>query len=121
MLNDENGHEGPGMVTPADSSDDTKAKAPIRRNPRAARLLRMLSSPVGGELSSVELRGSVGCSNVSALVGRVNKAHGHIIKTVERRMPDRDGRAIWLGFYVIDPGPCAELASAALAFHEVVS
>jgi hypothetical protein len=102
----------------AGGSGCAQAPAPIRRNPRVSRLLRALASPVGRELSTVELRGLVGCANVSALVGRVNRAHGAIIKTVERKLPDRDGRPIVLGFYVIEPGLPELMAGAALAFHE---
>jgi hypothetical protein len=122
MTNIEHGHQGPGMVAPVASADaakaPTKAKAPMRRNPRVSRLLGTLGTYPGREVSTVELRRVVGCANVSSLVGRVNKAHGHIIKTVERKVEDRDGRSIVLGFYVIEPGPCAALADAAMRFHE---
>jgi hypothetical protein len=121
MLDIENGHQGPGLVTSAASTVAAKAKAPMRRNPRVSRLLGALTTYPGREVSTVELRRVVGCANVSSLVGRVNKAHGHIITTVERKVEDRDGRAIWLGFYVIEPGPCAVQAIAALAFHEGLS
>jgi hypothetical protein len=125
MTNIEHGHQGPGMVAPVASADaakvPTKAKAPMRRNPRVSRLLRVLVSPPGRELTTAQLRGIVGCANLSELVWRVNRSHGFPIKVVERKAVDRDSRGIRLGFYSVEPGPCEVLARQAMAFHEGVS